>query len=124
MEPTKHDEYQNQPSEETSQNNAPVADPVQEAGSSTALIALAIIVLVILAGAFFIFGDKYNGDPETEGELEAQFEVSQGATQEEIAEIRQTSDSTALSDIERDLNQSDLSDLDAELDAVDQEFNG
>lgn len=96
--------------------------PKEEAGSGSALIALGVIVVIILVGAFFIFGDKYVGAPKTEADLEEQFDASEQQAEAELEAIIETNDSNALADIEADLQNSDLSDLDGELDAIDQEF--
>tara|TARA_B100000745_G_scaffold294549_1_gene237643 strand:+ start:7395 stop:7769 length:375 start_codon:yes stop_codon:yes gene_type:complete len=107
---------------------APAPNPAQApeegaAGGGTALLALGVIVVVILAGAFFIFGDKYSGAPKTEADLEQQFDAAEGAAQAEVEAIGAVEESTALSSIEADINESDLSELDAELDAIDEEFS-
>jgi uncharacterized protein HemX len=109
------------------EQETPAAAPQPEApeehmGGGSALIALGVIVVIILAGAFFIFGDKYVGAPKTEADLEEQFDASEQQAGAELEAIIETSDSNALADIEADLNGSDLSDLDGELDAIDQEF--
>jgi len=97
--------------------------PVEQAtGGGTALVALGVIVVIILAGAFFIFGNKYAGAPKTEESLDIQFDAAETATQAQIDAINTVQDSTALTAIEADINASDLSDLDASLDAIDQEF--
>ncbi len=97
--------------------------PEEEAGGGTALIALGVIVVIILAGAFFIFGDKYSGAPKTETDLDQQFNAADGTAQAEVEAIATVDESTALSSIEEDINNSDLSELDAELDAIDEEFS-
>lgn len=105
-------------------NHTPEMAPEEPAstGSATALIALGVIVVVILAGAFFIFGDKYNGEPKNDADLEQEFNSADAATQAEIEAIATVNQSTTLSSIEADINASDLSELDAELDAIDQEL--
>ena len=104
-------------------NHTPEMTPEEpQTGGGTALIALGVIVVIILAGAFFIFGDKYVGAPKTESDLEKEFEASDTATQAEVEAIATVNESTAISSIEADINASDLSELDAELDAIDQEF--
>tara|TARA_B100000508_G_scaffold60333_1_gene47422 strand:+ start:437293 stop:437667 length:375 start_codon:yes stop_codon:yes gene_type:complete len=114
------------PAPEAPEAPAPNPAPAPEegaAGGGTALLALGVIVVVILAGAFFIFGDKYSGAPKTEADLEQQFDAAEGAAQAEVEAITAVEESTALSSIEADINESDLSELDAELDAIDQEFS-
>jgi len=118
QEPTQEEQV---PMNEIPQAEAPIT-PEEHGGGGTALVALGVIVVIILAGAFFIFGDKYSGAPKTEADLEQQFDASEQQAGAELEAIVQTSDSNALADIESDLNESDLSDLDGELDAIDQEF--
>jgi len=114
------------PMNEVPVNAAPQAAepmaPEENGGGGTALVALGVIVAVILAGAFFIFGDKYSGAPKTEADLEQQFDAAENAASAEVQAIAEVEESTALSSIEADINTSDLSELDAELDAIDQEF--
>lgn len=112
--------------EEPTQEQAPMQENMapeeHAAGGGTALIALGVIVVVILAGAFLIFGNKYAGAPKTEEGLEIQFDAAESAAQAEVDAINTVQDSNAISAIEADINASDLSELDAELDAIDQEF--
>lgn len=102
---------------------APAPAPQEEAGGGTALVALGVIVVIILAGAFFIFGDRYSGAPKTEADLEQQFDAADETAQAEVEAIATVEESTALSSIEADIDNSDLSELDAELDAIDEEFS-
>lgn len=121
QEPQNNPESQEAPEQMPQEPN--MSGKPEESKGYGALIAMAVIVLIIIVGAYFMFQDRVGEGEKSDAELDAQFDASEGQLDAELEAINSTSEDDTLASIETDLEGSDLSDLDAELDAIDEEFN-
>ena len=86
------------------------------------IIAIGIIAIIILGGAFYFYSTRVASNGPNQADLEAQFQAAQNNAQKEISTIETQSDSTSIDAIQADLNASDVSDLDAEISSINQEL--